>query len=167
MLARRPVVSDPLALPVRDAVLDAAICEGVLHHTPDAAAGFREIARVLRPGGVMFVSIYKRWRYYRLLYGSLGRLMRIAHRHAVGRRVLELTVLPLYHLVHLVKWWGATTWDGSKNFFYDYFVTPWASFHTRAEVEAWARREGLTQVAYDGHYRSNFHSFVFRKPPQA
>ena len=168
MAARRAprghfVQASALALPVHDATVDAAICEGVLHHTPSAGEGFRELVRVLRPGGVMFVSIYKRWRYYRLLYGTVGRMIRVLHRSAIGRRVVELTMLPFYHLVHIAKWRGAASWEGSKNFFYDYFVTPRASFHTRREVEEWARREDVVLIAYDGDYRSNCHSFVFRK----
>ena len=45
-------VGDVLTLPYRDGVLDAVFGFGVLHHLPDWRGGLREIARVLKPGGI-------------------------------------------------------------------------------------------------------------------
>jgi len=45
-------VGDALRLPYRDGVLDAVFGFGVLHHLPDWRGGMREIARVLKPGGI-------------------------------------------------------------------------------------------------------------------
>ena len=45
-------VGDALMLPYRDGVLDAVFGFGVLHHLPDWRGGMREIARVLKPGGI-------------------------------------------------------------------------------------------------------------------
>jgi len=45
-------VGDALTLPYRDGVLDAVFGFGVLHHLPDWRGGLREIARVLKPGGL-------------------------------------------------------------------------------------------------------------------
>ncbi|MBM4301725.1 MAG: methyltransferase domain-containing protein [Deltaproteobacteria bacterium] len=45
-------VGDALRLPYRDGVLDAVFGFGVLHHLPDWRGGLREIARVLKPGGL-------------------------------------------------------------------------------------------------------------------
>lgn len=162
----RLVQADALRLPMRDGVFDAVVCDGVLHHTPDAAGGFREIARVVRPGGVIYLSVYKRWRYYRYLYTYVGGLVRWIHTRPGGRSLIETTLLPLYHAVHLVKSRGARTWEGSRNFFYDYFLTPRATFHSRAEVLAWAGRAGATLVSDDRDLWSNSHSFVFRREEQ-
>ncbi len=49
-------VGDALTLPYRDGVLDAVFGFGVLHHLPDWRAGLREIARVLKPGGIYFLE---------------------------------------------------------------------------------------------------------------
>jgi SAM-dependent methyltransferase/uncharacterized protein YbaR (Trm112 family) len=40
-------------LPFRDALFDHAFVFGALHHAPDLAAAFREIGRVLKPGGTL------------------------------------------------------------------------------------------------------------------
>lgn len=42
-------------LPLVDAVIDLAICVDVLQHLPDDRPTLREAARVLKPGGVLFV----------------------------------------------------------------------------------------------------------------
>ena len=42
---------DALRLPVADASFDAAVCQTLLVHLPDAAPAVREMSRVLRPGG--------------------------------------------------------------------------------------------------------------------
>jgi demethylmenaquinone methyltransferase/2-methoxy-6-polyprenyl-1,4-benzoquinol methylase len=44
-------VGDALALPVPDATFDAATIAFGLRNLPDFAGGFRELARVVRPGG--------------------------------------------------------------------------------------------------------------------
>jgi ubiquinone/menaquinone biosynthesis C-methylase UbiE len=49
-------VGDAMTLPYRDGVLDAVFGFGVLHHLPDWRRGLREIARVLRPGGIYFLE---------------------------------------------------------------------------------------------------------------
>lgn len=49
-------VGDALSLPYRDGVLDAVFGFGVLHHLPDWRGGLREVARVLKPGGIYFLE---------------------------------------------------------------------------------------------------------------
>ncbi len=48
------------ALPYKDASFDAVVCVDVLEHVSDLAQVIREIARVLRPGGVLFFDTINR-----------------------------------------------------------------------------------------------------------
>lgn len=57
-------VADALRLPHRDRAFDAVFGFGVLHHIPDWREALREVARVLRPGGVycleeLYPSLYQ------------------------------------------------------------------------------------------------------------
>ncbi len=49
------VVGDLERLPLADASVDAAVCVLVLHHIPHPEAAVIEMARVLRPGGVVLI----------------------------------------------------------------------------------------------------------------
>ena len=57
-----------------------------------------------------------------------------------GRRLVHATLLPVYYLVHLVKSRGKRTWRGARHFFYDYIITPRASFHTGGDRGVGASR---------------------------
>ncbi len=54
------VQGDCERLPFADESFDAVYSNGVLHHTPDIEAAFREVARVLVPGGSFWVLVYDR-----------------------------------------------------------------------------------------------------------
>jgi ubiquinone/menaquinone biosynthesis C-methylase UbiE len=47
------VRGDACRLPFADATFDVVYARGLLHHLPDPPAGAREVARVLKPGGVL------------------------------------------------------------------------------------------------------------------
>jgi SAM-dependent methyltransferase len=51
------VQGDARALPFSDAAFDHAVCSEVLEHVPDAAAVVGELARVLRPGGRLVITV--------------------------------------------------------------------------------------------------------------
>ncbi|WP_327315108.1 class I SAM-dependent methyltransferase [Streptomyces sp. NBC_01235] len=50
------VVADAQALPFADDAADAVLALHMLYHVPDIPAAIRELARVLKPGGVLVVS---------------------------------------------------------------------------------------------------------------
>lgn len=51
--AGRLMVADVAALPLRDESLDAVFAAGLIAHLPSPAENLRELARVVRPGGVL------------------------------------------------------------------------------------------------------------------
>jgi SAM-dependent methyltransferase len=97
-----------LELPFSDAEFDLVICSGVAHHTPNPARAFREITRVLKPGGVAYISLYAFRRSLFHLFvraiRSAGRMIpyRIAHRLAVRSQLLNNFVLD--HMYVPVLW---------------------------------------------------------------
>ena len=66
-------------LPVADQSLDGILCSSVLEYVPDPAACLAEFARVLRPGGLLVVSVANRnsvVRWVQVATHRLGRLLR-------------------------------------------------------------------------------------------
>jgi ubiquinone/menaquinone biosynthesis C-methylase UbiE len=60
-LASDLCVADAEALPIEDGSFDIVYSWGVLHHSPDTEKAFREVCRVLGPGGVAKIMIYHTW----------------------------------------------------------------------------------------------------------
>ncbi len=52
---------DALRLPFPDDAFDAAICAEVLEHIPDCDAAIGELARIVKPGGRLAVSVPRAW----------------------------------------------------------------------------------------------------------
>jgi glycosyltransferase involved in cell wall biosynthesis/SAM-dependent methyltransferase len=158
------VCASNMKLPIRDASFDAVISDGVIHHTAAAEVSFRENARLVAPGGYLYLGIYRRYGYYYYLYTYFGTVLRWLAQWRWGQLLVTALFLPPYYAIHLLKSSGKRTWAGARNFFFDYFLTPRATFHTREQVLGWAREAGLSLLAYEPHI-GNVHAFVFRKSP--
>ncbi|PLW84343.1 SAM-dependent methyltransferase [Kineobactrum sediminis] len=104
-----------LALPFADATFDKVICSEVLEHIPDYRAALMEIRRVLKPQGMLCVSVPRRWperlcwalrKQYHLVPGGHLRIFRrgmlrseIEHRGFVGYHSHGA------HALHAPYWW--------------------------------------------------------------
>ncbi len=60
-LKSRLRVADAEALPFADDTFEVVYSWGVLHHSPDTRQAFREVLRVLEPGGEARIMIYHKW----------------------------------------------------------------------------------------------------------
>jgi ubiquinone/menaquinone biosynthesis C-methylase UbiE len=74
--------SDAEALPFPDASFNAVVSFGVLHHTPDTAKAIREVRRVLKPGGLAIVMLYRtgnpKWWVTRSIRGASAAIDRLS-----------------------------------------------------------------------------------------
>lgn len=68
----RGVQGDATALPFPDASFDAIICSETLEHIPDDRRAVAEIHRVLRPGGLLFLTVPNYWHAMRFVAGFWG-----------------------------------------------------------------------------------------------
>lgn len=133
-----------LALTYPDAAFDYVYSMGVLHHTPDPYRGFRELCRVLRPGGVLVVSVYNA--FSRLPHNAKQRLVwRIAgddpdRRVAWARRLFPRTCRALER----------NRGDGSDVLLYDAFAIPHESRHSVGEVLGWFDRNDIQYLGAFG-----------------
>lgn len=142
------VNADNMDLPLQTGCCDLVISNGVIMLTPDAHTSFDELARIVRPGGTLVVSVYDRRGWYYPLYRFGSPAVRRL-RDWIGEPGLRATLFPLWHVVVLALL--AVTlrrphWlplDMSWHLFHDQLTTPHCTFHTAEELEAWARGAGL------------------------
>ena len=73
--------ADATSLPFESAVFDGAICSEVAEHVPDDRAVVAELARVLRPGGVLVFTVPLLW--------NLDRLIGVVKRRTLKIQMME------------------------------------------------------------------------------
>jgi len=109
---------------------DVVLCNGVLHHTSDPYAGFRSIARLLRPGGLAVIGLYNR-------YGRLAL--------AARRRIFQWTGGRFQWIDPYIR---STPMSRGKrsSWFADQYQHPHESAHTMGEVLGWFSQSGFEFV---------------------
>ena len=109
------VQGDALALPFADATFDRVIASEVLEHIPDDVAAMQELARVLRPGGAMAVTVPRcvpeavNWALSDEYHDTPGGHVRIYRRSTLERRLASAGLVPSGHHhahgLHSPYWW--------------------------------------------------------------
>jgi len=109
------VQGDALALPFADATFDRVICSEVLEHIPDDLAAMGELARVLRRGGTMAVTVPRQgperinWALSAQYHNVPGGHIRIYSRSVLEERLtavgLRVTSHHHAHGLHSPYWW--------------------------------------------------------------
>jgi SAM-dependent methyltransferase len=109
------VQGDALALPFAEATFDRVIASEVLEHIPDDVSAMRELARVLRPGGTMAVTVPRcgpeavNWVLSDEYHDTPGGHVRIYRRSTLERRLGAAGLVPTgfhhAHGLHSPYWW--------------------------------------------------------------
>jgi SAM-dependent methyltransferase len=109
------VQGDALALPFPDGAFDRVICSEVLEHLPDDVGAMRELARVLRSGGTMAVTVPRfgpelvNWALSDEYHNVPGGHVRIYRRRVLEARLastgLRVRAHHYAHGLHSPYWW--------------------------------------------------------------
>ena len=109
------VRGDALRLPFADDSFDRVIASEVLEHIPDDVAAMAELARVLRPGGTMAVTVPRcgpelvNWLLSDAYHDVPGGHVRIYRRSTLRRRLAGRGLRPVgshhAHGLHAPYWW--------------------------------------------------------------
>lgn len=112
---------------LRDGAFDVVYSSGVLHHTPNPAASFARVARLLRPGGVMVLGLYNQY-------------ARLPHR--VRRGLSALTGFRWVPFDPVLRARDSEP-ERKKAWFRDQYLHPEEHRHSIAEVQRWFAAAGI------------------------
>lgn len=138
------VQGDVLAPPFRPASFDLVFCDGVLHHTPDPARGYAALARLLKPGGALYVWLYPReGRVREAVFGVARALTTRLPDPLLRWLCFLLAPLTLGVRSYSGTRWGRATWGECAQVVHDWLAPALQSHHAPQEVHEWARAAGL------------------------
>ncbi|HVM40243.1 MAG TPA: class I SAM-dependent methyltransferase [Acidimicrobiia bacterium] len=113
--AASPLQGDALTLPFADGTFDRIVASEVLEHIPDDRGAMRELARILRPGGSIAVTVPRFfpelmcWALSSEYHETEGGHVRIYRRSEVVDRLRETGLVPYAvhhaHGLHSPYWW--------------------------------------------------------------
>lgn len=111
---------------------DYVLCLGVLHHTGDAEAAFRNITRILKPGGFIAIGLYN-------VFGRIPHKVRVflartifKNNECVKNYFMRLQIGDTADKERLRGWWN------------DQYLHPHETTHTVGEVLRWFRENNIT-----------------------
>jgi SAM-dependent methyltransferase len=148
-------------MPFSPGSFDIAYSIGVLHHLPDPETGFRAVAQMVRPGGLMFAWVYGRenngWIVHvvdPLRKHVFTRLPRWAVKWLVSAPLaVALTLLiALSKRLRAMPYGDYLRWLGQRDFeflhgvVFDHLVAPTSHYVRRGEFERWFASAGLRDV---------------------
>jgi len=127
---------------------DLTHCAGVIHHTPDPVRAFRELVRITKPGGHIYLAVYNRWHPYFWLVHKATMPLRWLHWHGwsrtsrVGYVLWRAAVRPISRMAlgqALDEQTIYTLWM-------DQVLTPFAHLFTKAGVIREVNRAGADVI---------------------
>jgi SAM-dependent methyltransferase len=127
---------------------DLTHCAGVIHHTPDPARALRELVRITRPGGHIYLAVYNKWHPYFWLVHKATAPLRWLHWHGWSRTsraaygLWRMVVRPIGY----VAFGKALDERSVYTLWMDQVLTPFAHLYTRAGLLREADRAGADVI---------------------
>jgi len=135
---------DVLQLGLPDEVSDLTVCNGVIHHTVDPFRAFKELVRITRPGGTIYLSVYNIWNPYYYLVHKMTFPFRFLYWR--GHKWVADAMYPVARLFFQIPIFllvGRLLDDRSgRTLFLDQVMTPRAHLYSQRKVRRYAERCG-------------------------
>ena len=153
------MAADAEHLPFKDGVFDRIVCTEVLEHIPDDRAGIRELVRVLKPGGLMAVSVPNylpevlfwtiSWGYWHSPGGHIRIYKPGEMAQMLSEGGLELYAQRLRHAIQTVYWFLRCSFGiNNESFFISRYFQKFVQWHYRRRVRLLEYLEASTNFAF-------------------
>lgn len=156
------VEGNNLSIPLANNIADLVISDGVCHHTGDTFKAFSECVRILKPNGKLYLAVYKKYRYYPLVYHVVGGLFRLMNKIKLSKVIVESIFVKFHYLMYKIFKKQKLSLNETRNIFFDYFITPIASFQSKSDVRLWANSTNTKIIDY-ARTNGNCHVFILQK----
>lgn len=139
--------------PFKPAMFDFVHSHGVLHHTPDTKRSFDNLPRLVKPGGLFYVAVFRKaalplrvsdgaWR-------SVMNKLPIPMMDKVCGAMAYLKYVPAPVFFKRFFWFSLqATHEIRKCCLYDWYAPQYHHEHTVEEVQGWFREAGFPEPAY-------------------
>ena len=151
-----------LEIPLDSQIADFVISDGVCHHTGDTFKAFSECVRILKPEGKLYLAVYKKFRYYPIVYHLIGGLFRMMNKIKLGNYIIENMFVNVHYLMYKTLKKQKFSKTETRNIFYDYFMTPIATFQSKSDVNYWSNTNNCNIIKY-AKTSGNCHVFIIKK----
>jgi len=151
-----------LLIPLNDNIANLVVSDGVCHHTGDTFKAFQECIRILIPNGKLYLAVYKKFRYYPFVYYGIGSIFRLMYKVKIGSIILDKIFVTLHYLMYKLFKNQQLTLAETRNIFFDYFITPIATFQSKSDVKGWVNATNCSIVQY-ARTSGNCHIFMIQK----
>jgi ubiquinone/menaquinone biosynthesis C-methylase UbiE len=151
-----------LDIPIDSNFADIVVSDGVCHHTGNTELAFSECVRILKPNGKIYLAVYKKFRYYPFVYHVIGGLFRFLNKNKLGNFIVEKIFVNFHYIMYKLFKKQKLNKAETRNIFYDYFITPVATFQSKSDVSRWCVSNRCTIKKYE-RTSGNCHTFVIQK----
>ena len=151
-----------LSIPLDSSFADLVVSDGVCHHTGDTVKAFSECVRILKTDGVLYLAVYKKYRYYPLIYYIVGGFFRMINKSKLGKYVVENLFVNLHYFMYKFFKKQQLNKMETRNIFFDYFITPIATFQSYSDVKSWCNDYNCSIKNY-ARTSGNCHVFIINK----
>jgi len=155
-----------LCLPLCSAAFDFVISTGVIHHTPDPALALAECARIIKPGGRLYLRLRNIHSPYGYLYKTYGACLRFCAAKKPLRFLSEIFGFRVYKLMRRIFYAHLPGRDDKalRGKYENLFIKKMITFFTTGQVKAMLKQNRL-DILYGRKvgFSHRQHFYVLRK----
>jgi SAM-dependent methyltransferase len=149
-----------------DSIADYTVSSGVIHHTPDSLKAFKEIVRITKPGGRIFINVYNFYNPYFWIVHKMTYPLRLFYWH-VSEKIVDVIFPPVYLVMAMLSRLilrAPLDRKSAMTLFMDQVMTPRAELFTKRKLTRYGNAAGVSAKKFRHNKAFLMLSAIFEKP---